>query len=346
MPRKARIDAAGALNHIIIRGIERKKIFHDDKDLNNFVVRIGEVLQDTETECYSWALMPNHAHFLLRTGRVPISTVMRRVLTGYAVSYNRRYNRHGKLFQNRYKSILCQEELYLKELVRYIHLNPLRAGLTTGLTGLDRFPWCGHSAILGNFRRAWQNIDYVLGFFGTQRANSLTRYREFVENGIPIGRRPELVGGGLIRSLGGWEAIKALSWKEKRIKSDERILGDEDFVERAISSANEDMEQRTRLKAHGIGFDELVAEIARLLNISPNTILNGNKRPQTVKARSILCYYANRYLGLTTVALARKLRIGQPAVSRSVRRGEKIAEEENLRISKIEMHKNMDVPHA
>ncbi len=126
MPRKARVDAAGALRHIIIRGIERKKIYRDDGDRNNFLDRLDSILLDTRTQCYAWALIPNHAHLLLRTGLVPIATVMRRLLTGYAVSFNRKYRRHGQLFQNRYKSILCQEDPYLRELVRYIHLNPLR----------------------------------------------------------------------------------------------------------------------------------------------------------------------------------------------------------------------------
>jgi len=122
MPRQARIDAPGALHHIICRGIERKKIFQDDTDRNDFVNRLGTVLIETSTACYAWSLIPNHFHLLLRTGNSPIATIMRRLLTGYAVTFNRRHRRHGHLFQNRYKSILCQEDLYFLELVCYIHL--------------------------------------------------------------------------------------------------------------------------------------------------------------------------------------------------------------------------------
>ena len=129
MPRKPRIDASGALQHIIVRGIERKKIFLDDADRDAFLGRLGQVLIETRTDCLAWALLPNHGHFLLRTGLSAISTVMQRLLTGYAGQFNRRHRRHGHLFQNRFKSILCQEEPYLKPLVRYIHLNPLRANL-------------------------------------------------------------------------------------------------------------------------------------------------------------------------------------------------------------------------
>ena len=105
MPRKARIDAPGALHHIIVRGIERRRIFSDDQDRDNFVERLGDIVTETQTCCFAWALIPNHAHILLRTGQTPLATVMRRLLTGYAVSYNRRHRRHGHLFQNRYKSI-------------------------------------------------------------------------------------------------------------------------------------------------------------------------------------------------------------------------------------------------
>ncbi|TFG62907.1 MAG: transposase, partial [Nitrospirales bacterium] len=93
MPRKARIDAPGALHHIICRGIERRLVFREDFDRQDFVRRLGVILTEAQTPCFAWALMPNHFHLLLRTGNVPISSVMRRRLTGYAGSFNRRYRR-------------------------------------------------------------------------------------------------------------------------------------------------------------------------------------------------------------------------------------------------------------
>jgi len=104
MPRKSRIDAIGALHHVIARGIERGKVFQDTTDKRNFLDRLGGILNDTETRCYAWALISNHFHLLLRTGAVPIATVMRRLLTGHALWYNRRHRRYGHLFQNRYPS--------------------------------------------------------------------------------------------------------------------------------------------------------------------------------------------------------------------------------------------------
>ena len=206
MPRKARIDAAGALHHVIVRGIERCKIFWDDADRKSFVNRLGQVLIETHTDCLAWALIPNHAHFLLRTGLTPIATVMQRLLTGYAVQFNRRHRRHGHLFQNRYKSILCQQDPYLLELVRYIHLNSLRAGLVADYKSLKGFVYGGYCALVGKCRNDWQNTEYVLSLFGPSLSKARRLYSEFVEQGVNDGKRLELVGGGLIRSLGGWTA--------------------------------------------------------------------------------------------------------------------------------------------
>jgi putative transposase len=123
MPRRARIDAPGALHHVICRGIERRKIFRQDSDRDDFLKRLETILSETRTRCYAWALLPKHFHLLLRTGSVPIARVMRRLLSGYAGRFNHGHRRAGHLFQSRNKSILCQEEPYLMEWVRYIHLN-------------------------------------------------------------------------------------------------------------------------------------------------------------------------------------------------------------------------------
>lgn len=132
---------------------------------------MANIVGDTQTQCFAWALVPNHAHLLLRTGTIPIATIMRRLLTGYAVSFNRKDKRHGQLFQNRYKSILFQEDIYLKELVRYIYLNPLRAGLVPDVKTLDKYPWSGHSVIMGKRENEWQDTDYVLRLFSEKKVS-------------------------------------------------------------------------------------------------------------------------------------------------------------------------------
>ncbi len=165
-------------------------------------------------------------------------------MTGYAIWFNRRHRRYGHLFQNRYKSILCQEDTYLLELVRYIHLNPLRAGLVPDLKTLSRYHYCGHSVLMAKVKNCWQDTDKVLKLFGQKPGTARRAYREFVKKGIDQGKRTDLTGGGLIRSVGGWTAAKALRAAKIFEKSDERILGDGDFVEPVLAAANEAMERQ------------------------------------------------------------------------------------------------------
>jgi REP element-mobilizing transposase RayT len=320
------------LHHIIVRGIERRKIFYDDDDRDNFLERLGIILTQTGTPCFAWALMPNHVHILLKTGTTPIAAVMRRLLTGYAVSFNRCHHRHGQLFQNRYKSILCQEDMYLLELVRYIHLNPLRARIVTDLKALDKYPYGGHSVIMGKNKKEWQDADYILGFYDRKRLTARRRYRQYVEKGIADGRRSDLIGGGLVRSAGGWSVVKAMRKGFDRIKGDERILGDGPFVESVLAAAQEDLERKSRWQAAGYGFEWLVQRVARQLAIESEDVLAPGRYSRNVKARSLLCYWGTRELGMTTVELSRKLNLTQPTISQAAARGRKIAKENGFHL--------------
>jgi len=174
----------GALHHIIVRGIERRKVFLDDEDRSNFLDRLGGIIAETGTGCYAWSLMPNHFHLLLKTGRVSIATLMRRLLTGHAGFFNKRHRRTGHLFQNRYKSILCQEDSYLLELVRYIHLNPLRAKLIKDFESLTKYPYSGYSVLMGKVQNDCQDIDWVLRLFDERISSARRRYQEFVRKGM------------------------------------------------------------------------------------------------------------------------------------------------------------------
>ena len=332
MPRKARIDTPGALHHIIGRGIERRDIFKDDKDRDNFLNRLGNILLETETPCFAWALMPNHFHLLLRTGNMPISTIMRRLLTGHVVTFNLRHSRSGRLFQNRYKSILCQEDTYFLELVRYLHLNPLRANIVRDVGALDNYPYCGHSRLMGRIKSSWQNVNYVLSLFENKPTAAIKKYRQFLEKGLALGKRPDLTGGGLIRSIGGWDTLKSLRRMQGHLKGDERILGDSDFVQEVLNVANENMEKKYQLKAKGYDFDKILEKVGRLFNLKPENLLIPSKQRNRVKARSLICYWAVKEIGISSLYVAARLGIKQPSVSRAAIRGEKICLEGNFHL--------------
>jgi putative transposase len=287
---------------------------------------------ETKTLCYAWALIPNHFHILAQTGDVPLSTVMRRLLTGYAVSFNRRHRRSGHLFQNRYKSILCQEDTYLLELVRYIHLNPLRAGLVSDLKQLDRFGYSGHSRIMGKMKNDFQDVDKVLGLFDDYEQRARRRYWQFMSKGVSEGRKPELVGGGLIRSVGGWHELSELRRMKIHFKSDERVLGDSHFVETVLHSASEAMERRYRLKAEGYTFRNVAKRVGEIFEMSNRDLMAPGKQPHRVKARSVLTYWAVHELGMSVTDVGLKLGLSQSAASRAVQRGRYIAEASGLNL--------------
>ena len=332
MPRKSRIDAPGCLHHIIARGIERSDIFKDNKDRKNFLDRFGAIIKETDTRCYAWALIPNHFHLLLKTGKVPIATVMRRLLTGYAVVHNRRHRRNGHLFQNRYKSILCQEDTYFLELLRYIHLNPIRANIVKDINALDKYPFSGHSVIMAKVKNDWQDTEWILGFYDERLRIARQSYREFVQSGISQGRRDDLIGGGLIRSSGGWAALLEMRKSKMFQKSDERILGDGDFVERVLSMAQEQMEKKYALIAKGFDLDKIASKVSDLLQIEPSAIWARSKERKRVKARSLFCYWAVRDVGISMAELSIRLNLSLSGVSLSVKRGEKIAQDKDYQL--------------
>lgn len=329
MPRTARLDAPGILHHVMVRGIEHRNIFRNNKDRDDFVDRLGFLCPATLTNCYAWVFMSNHAHFLFRTGTVPLSRLMRRLLTGYVVCFNHRHKRSGQLFQNRFKSIICQEETYLLELVRYIHLNPIRAGVVNTLEELNSYKYSGHSSLLDRTTRKWQDTDHVLSYFGKRKTKARKGYESFVEEGLSQGRRKEFTGGGLIRSLGGWaEAREALN-ERQHIMSDERILGDSDFVDSIISQSEEQYERRHELKRQGFDLHRIAERVAEVLEMEPDEIFSKGRQNRKVKARSLLCYWAARELGMSHTDLAKRLEMSPAGIGFSVERGETIAKNGN-----------------
>ena len=317
MPRLARLDAPTTLHHVMVRGLDRHVIFRDAADRADFVRRLAALAEAGALTVLAWALLPNHAHLLVRTGARPLARSMRSLLTGYAGGFNRRHQRVGHLFQNRYKSVVVEEEAYLVELVRYLHLNPLRARLVKNYGALDRFPWSGHSALLGTVPRPWQATHEVLARFGATPARGKRAYRSFVAAGVPQGRRPDLQGGGLIRSYGGWAAVQALRRGREAYLGDERILGRTAFVEQAQRRLN-----ATR-PAPGAqpSLQELLTRICRHVGVGPAALAGGGRSPRLVRAREGLAYCWIEGLGRPGRPLATVLSVRPQSVYRAAQRG-------------------------
>ncbi len=317
MPRHARLDAPGTLHHVMVRGIERTAIFRDDADRGAFLARLAPLAEQGALRVCAWALLPNHAHLLVQTGRQPLATSLRKLLTGYAVDFNRRHRRVGHLFQNRYRSIVVEADPYLLELVRYLHLNPLRAQVVPDLRRLDRYPWSGHSALLGTVPRPWQDTPTILGQFGPTPTRARRAYRAFVAAGVPQGRRPEFQGGGLVRSAGGWAAVQALRRQGDPTLAAARILGSSEFVDRLLTEAEAQVRDTLRVTRPRPALASLARRVAAHGGLPAAALRSGRRTRQVSRARRLLCQLAIRHLGYSGAAVARFLGVTTSAANRA-----------------------------
>jgi REP element-mobilizing transposase RayT len=317
MPRQARLDIPGLLHHVIARGIERRLIFIDKTDYNDFLSRVETALTKTPNQILAWALMPNHFHLLIRSGAEGISRFMRRLMSGYAVAFNHRHKRSGYLFQNRYKSFVCDEQSYLLELVRYIHLNPLRAGIVKDVAALGRYPYSGHSTLMGADQRRWQAREEILRLFG-----SCERYERFVQEGKCQGRRPELVGGGLTRSAGGREELLRKRRDGDGEPFDARILGGGDFVAQVLREVEAKDSERAALRQKDLDLRAVAGRIAKTESLPENSLFLRGRTAPVSRAKSMLIFAGVNYFGRTTKEMARLTRMTLSAASKARERGQ------------------------
>lgn len=292
MARKPRIEYPGAFFHIIARGNNREDIFRDNEDRQHYLEHLSSYINMGKVTLYAFCLMTNHIHLLVEMGEVPISRVLQRLHTWYTRYYNQKYNRVGHVFQGRYKSVLCEKDAYLVELVRYIHLNPVRAGIT--MSPRD-YRWSSHRAYLGEDEYSFLNISTDLVLF--QFANNLLHARNIYEEFV-MGK----VGEG---------------WREDLYKvTDQRILGGTEFIAHVMDLYRI---QRTKPPVRRLCFDlsALQGAVERELNMDKGSMLR-LKRPG-VLARRIFCYVARELLGFKNKELAEYLGKDMATVTQGVR---------------------------
>ena len=320
MPRQARLDVPGALHHIMVRGIDKCSIFRDDQDKTRFLERLGQTVSEGKCTVYAWVLMDNHVHILFKSGKDGISAVMRKLLTWYAQYFNRRHRRTGHLFENRYKSILCDEDNYLLALIRYIHLNPIRAKIGTTIEQLDRYPWSGHRTLIGKAKHHWMDVDHALSEFGTTRRKAVNEYRRFMQDGLGQGRLPELTGGGLIRSKGGWSQVLSARRSGRKEEYDERILGGGDFVNLILKEAEEKTQSQLKLRRSGKTLNRIIEEECTKERISPNELKGGGRRRMASALRATIAKRGLDELGLSMAEIARHVGVTTSSIAKAVAR--------------------------
>ncbi len=309
MPRKARITIPGAVHHVMSRGIEGRPIFRDDNDREFFLAVLERSCMKSGYLIYAWALMDNHYHLVLRTSDYPLSGFMRRINGPYAQFFRKGNGNRGYLFQDRYKSIVTQDQNYIEELVRYVHLNPIRAGTCVDLILLDHYPWCGHSALVGNRRNSFQNTKDVLARFDQATSRAVAKYREFIASGIEAGSsvletvRKTNVEREDVRNTGCW------------------VIGDREFVRKAI---DQDTQRRLRISEYtkqGLSIDDIVEKVALHYGLPVDAVRKRGKGNARSAARKAVAYMARERYGMPVIEIARFFGISSPSVSEMLLQG-------------------------
>jgi len=312
MPRCARLDVPGGFYHLMARGNEKHAIFSDWNDYRNLQERLRRVLAESGEKCLAWCLMPNHFHILLVRGERPLPEFMRRVMTGHAVYFNTRHHRCGHLFQNRYKSILCGRDPYLLELIAYIHLNPLRAGLVKNYGALAAFPWCGHAELLGRTRDGLTDAGMCLGYFGSTAETARLGYEKFLRERVHVYSPGELSRGGY-----HWRSSAAAGGSAGAPLSDPRILGDSSFVERVLRSAD-------AKDVPCLSISDVLAGVCAGTMLAPSDIKGPSRVRMIVEARAKFCFLAKE-AGIGGDVLAAELGRSSSAVSYLAAKGRGLA---------------------
>ena len=314
MPRNARIDIPGLLQHVIVRGVARNDIFLDDQDREEFVRRLSALLADTSTRCFAWTLLNNHFHLLLMPTEQPLARLMRRLLTGYAVVFNLRYKRSGNLFQKRYKSIVFDADNYLLELVRYIHLNPIRAGMVASLEALSSFRWSGHRQLLGTGADQLVCADHVLSLFARREKEAVARYLDFLADGLRGDAGGQLSGGGRRVS----RLLNSTLADEDRY--DDRILGGGEFVDRVLEAFGREKEKTLPL-------EEVVNRIAGYCDVRPEDLRRPCRQAEVFGAKALICYWATRRCRIPGIEVVNYLGYSRSAASLAAKRGQQLMEQ-------------------
>jgi putative transposase len=288
MSRKPRVHFTGAFYHVMTRGNQGQKIFKDDKDRKRYLEFLKEGQKRFGFRLYSYVLMGNHVHHLIEIGRTPLSKVMQNILFRYTRYWNRRYKITGHLFQGRYKAILCDKESYLLELIRYLHLNPVRSRIVNDPAD---YAWSSHGAYLKGEAKTWISVDEVLPHWGKGRAQAIVQYRRFVLEGLPDGHRDDLY----------------------QVR-DQRYLGDDAFVER-VEEREPEREERQIVE---IGWAEIRDRVCKQFGLPVSAVLHRGRAREIVRVRRVMAWVGRELGGFTNQELAKQLQQESAVLSRGL----------------------------
>jgi REP element-mobilizing transposase RayT len=186
MARTKRTEFPGAFYHVLARGNNKQMIFRDEQDYKVYMLLLKKYHKRYKFMLYAYTLMPNHIHLLIETAIIPLSKIMQGIQQSYTYYFHKKYKSVGHIFQGRYKAILCERETYLLELVRYIHLNPVRASL---VSNLGDYPWSSHSVYLGYIDQSFVEKEFIFKLFSENECVAAKKYLQFTGDVVDKGHR-------------------------------------------------------------------------------------------------------------------------------------------------------------
>lgn len=256
MARPHRIEFPNAFYHVITRGNQQQDIFSDDSDKTAYLNLITRYKEKCRFVLYAYVLMNNHVHLLIEATDLPISKIMQRINQTYTQHFNRKYGKAGHLFQGRYKAILCDRDAYLMGLIRYIHLNPVRAKI---VRRPEEYAWSSHREYLAG-KSQLTDVERGLRLFSESKAQARRRYEQFVSETLGEGRNETY-----------YSAIQ------------HQILGDEKFVEKVEKTIG-----RTEKPFRKPALDDLFRAVEKITGIGRDTVILRRRNEEIVFARAVL----------------------------------------------------------
>ena len=309
MARKPRVHFPTALYHVIARGNQRQAIFLDEKDFRTYLSFLAEYKTKYSFHLYAYALIKNHLHLLMAVEETPLSKIMQILQFRYTRYFNKRYRKVGHLFQGRYKAILCDKDAYLLELVRYIHLNPVRSGV---VGDPDKYLWTGHLSYMGKGKGDLLDKELVMSQFGKGRNQARRRYRQFVLDGLPLGHQK----------------------KYYEVK-DQRYLGDDEFIdqiERIKTSADPALFE--------IPLEDIAMEVVNHMAIRRDRMYSLTRDRLGAHGRAIVGYLARKLTGSLVKDIARHFQREPMTISEAVLKMESLVEKDMELARSIEDMRN------
>ncbi|MDO6461626.1 transposase [Granulosicoccaceae sp. 1_MG-2023] len=298
MARKPRVHFKGAVYHVVLRGVDDGPIFKSVKDRRQWEALVAEGCQRFGHKIHGYAWLKDRAHFVIEVGDAPLSKIMQNLSFRYTRYFNKAHDRNGPLFHGRYKAILIDPDKYLAELVRYIHVEPLRAGTTKKI---DDFKWSGHLAYLGEQETPWLTTERVLGGMAKTTKTAIKRYTAFFKDGLKEEYRQDLMQG----NEGG------------------RLLGDEDFIKKALKPVKKAPKPAT--------LPQLVKLVCAEEKIKEAELKNESRARRESRIRQIITYLAVELEIGTLTDLAKRFNRDLTTMSRNQRYfREKLAEDAEL----------------